>query len=110
MADQQAPPPPDYEAEFRAAFEVSDLGVGRFYFNGFGMLAGPADVSLLFKQGDQAVALAAASYPVMKELAIKLLDTVRQVEHVLGAEFPTIEEAGQKMVDYSMQQQPPKVK
>jgi hypothetical protein len=46
----------------------------------------------------------------MKELAIKLLDTVRQVEHVLGAEFPTIEEAGQKMVAYSMQQQPPKVK
>jgi hypothetical protein len=105
MANEASFAPTDFEAEFRAAFELSDAGISRHYFNGFSLVAAAGDVTLLLKHGEKGVALIAGSYPAMKELSMKLAESVKQMEGILGREFITLEDASKKMVEVHNRQQ-----
>lgn len=106
MTTDDASTQPQFVREMEAAFEVSDRGVERFYFNGFAVAAGAADATILFKQNERAVALGAVSYPMLKEFALRLLATVEQIEQGLGAEFLTAEEAGKRLLASQGKAQP----
>lgn len=82
--------------DMQAALELSSIGVARFFFNSFTIGASLTDVSVVFKQGDQPVALGAVPFSVAKQLAQNLLQQIGIVETALGLQFPTLEELQQR--------------
>lgn len=92
--------PVDLQAQLATAVELSDPGISRFYFNGFSVTIGPSDLTLLFKQFDQAVGLGACSLPIAKDLVKLLTEHIDLIEKALGNPILSNEEGIKRMTEH----------
>lgn len=95
---------PQIDSNTRLLMSANTLADGEFartYCNGFTFTIGPADVSLALTVNDKPVGMVHCSHSLAKELALKLTAGITDIEKILGAPVPTLDELTKKLIDHA---------
>lgn len=84
--------------EEQIAQAVKDPELPNYYFNGFSVSGGNADVVFILKVQDRPVAVLRTTYEVAKTLVIKTEPIIHKIEKTIGQTFKTTDEIGEKML------------
>lgn len=76
---------------------VDDPELPNFYFNGFSISAGNADVVILLKVQDRPVVTLRTTYEVAKTFVRKMEPLILSIEKVTGQSYLTTDEIGERM-------------